>query len=104
MILAKRPSCCHFWKRSWMTLLATPNQVRCTAFHWQPVHNTYQIPFTIARVSAGGRPGPRCAGGLGNRRLILRHKGRGTMAVAKSGGVAVDGHRACKKDTFLGMI
>jgi hypothetical protein len=26
------------------------------------------------------------------------------MAVAKSGGVVVDGHRACKKDTFLGMI
>jgi hypothetical protein len=50
----------------------------CTTFHWQPVHNTYQMPFNTARLSAGGRPGPRFFGALGSTFFILRHIGRGT--------------------------
>lgn len=40
-----------------MTELQTPNHERWTAFYWQPVHKTYQMPLIIAANRLAGVPG-----------------------------------------------
>src|SRR5215212_4191511 len=71
----------HLWKRSWTTLEETPNHSRCRAFHWHPVHNTYQIALMTARSEALGLPPRRvlffvC---LGRHFLSFLHRGRGRL-------------------------
>src|SRR5215204_2039322 len=57
----------------------TPNHSRCRAFHWHPVHNTYQMALMTARSEALGLP-PRgvlfflC---LGRHFLSFLHRGLG---------------------------
>src|SRR5215203_1310932 len=76
---SKRPMRLHLWKRSWTTLEETPNHSRCRAFHWHPVHNTYQMALMTARSEALGLP-PRgvlffvC---LGRHFLSFLHRGLG---------------------------
>src|SRR5829696_19266 len=69
----------HLWKGSWTTLEETPNHSRCRAFHWHPVHNTYQMALMTARSEALGLPPRRvlfflC---LGGDFLSFVYRGRG---------------------------
>ena len=56
--LSKTPFFCQVWKRSCKVLLDTWNQSRLTAFHWQPLHRTYQTPLITSRLLTLGLPGP----------------------------------------------
>ena len=81
-------------------VFVNPDRIRALRVT-RPILDTRCPELRYSRPQRTARPPP------------LRHSGykqlgtaqaQRSMAVAKSGGVVVDGHRACKKDTFLGMI
>ena len=62
---SKMPARSHSWKRLWH-VDPDPNSLG-TAFHWQPVRNTYKMPSSTVRNGTWRRPtSPRGRGGGSN--------------------------------------